>query len=67
MRARRFRLIHLLPAVPFLALLWPPFYDRVQPSLAGIPFFYWYQLLWIFLGAAILVPVYLSDDRSTRK
>ncbi|GAA1436497.1 hypothetical protein GCM10009616_36450 [Microlunatus lacustris] len=28
-------------------------YDRVEPRLFGFPFFYWYQLLWVFLAAAI--------------
>jgi hypothetical protein len=28
-------------------------YDRVEPRLLGFPFFYWYQLLWVFLAAAI--------------
>jgi hypothetical protein len=28
-------------------------YDRVEPRLWGFPFFYWYQLLWVFLAAAI--------------
>ena len=37
-------------------MLWVPFYNRVEPEIAGIPFFYWYQMLWIVLGAAILLP-----------
>ncbi len=64
---RRFRIIHLLLAVPFFGLLWPPLYDRAEPQLAGIPFFYWYQLLWIFIGALVLVPVYLADERHASK
>ena len=28
-------------------------YDRVEPRLFGFPFFYWYQLLWVFLAAAL--------------
>ena len=40
---------------------------RAEPSLAGIPFFYWYQLLWIPLGALILLPVYLVEERNSRK
>ena len=28
-------------------------YDRVEPRLFGFPFFYWYQLLWVFLAAAV--------------
>jgi len=66
-RRRRFRPIHLLLAVPYIAVLWPPFYNRIEPSIAGIPFFYWYQMLWIAIGAAVLVPVYLSDERATPK
>lgn len=66
-RQRRFRLVHLLLAVPYLAVLWPPFYNRLDPEIAGVPFFYWYQMLWIVIGAAVLVPVYLADERATSK
>jgi hypothetical protein len=31
---------HLLLLVPFVALLWVPLYNSVEPSLLGIPFFY---------------------------
>lgn len=66
-RPRRFRLVHLLLAVPYLAVLWPPFYNHIEPAFAGVPFFYWYQLLWIVLGAAVLIPVYLADERAPPK
>ena len=26
-------------------------YDQVDPRLFGFPFFYWYQLAWVFLAA----------------
>ena len=26
-------------------------YDTVEPRLFGFPFFYWYQLAWVFLAA----------------
>ena len=48
----------LLLLIPFVAVLWVPSYNSVEPAWAGIPFFYWYQLLWIVLGAAIIVFVY---------
>ena len=48
----------LLLLIPFVAVLWVPFYNSVQPTLFGIPFFYWYQLLWIILGAVIIAVVY---------
>ena len=28
-------------------------YDRRDPELLGFPFFYWYQLAWVFLCAAL--------------
>ena len=36
---------YLLLLVQFVAVLWPPFYNKADPTLIGIPFFYWYQLL----------------------
>jgi hypothetical protein len=60
-----FRPIYLLLLLPYIAILWIPSYNSVEPSLAGIPFFYWYQLLWIPLGALILLPIYLSEERGS--
>jgi len=45
---------------PFAGLLWVPFYNRVQPELAGIPYFYWYQFGWIGVSAAITAIVYFA-------
>ena len=53
----------LLLLIPFVAVLWVPFYNSVEPSLLGIPFFYWYQMLWTILGALCIVPVYLYQER----
>jgi len=50
---------YLLLVIPFIALLWVPFYNSIQPELAGIPFFYWYQFLWVIIGAALTAVVYL--------
>lgn len=33
------------------------------PVLFGIPFFYWYQLLWIPLSAVLLYIVYRGEER----
>ena len=48
------RMWNLLLLVPFVALLWVPFYNSVDPQLWGIPFFYWYQFLWVFLTSAVI-------------
>lgn len=40
--------------VPLLALLWVPMYAGGSPGLFGVPFFYWYQLLWVLLTPALM-------------
>ena len=53
----------LLLLIPFVALLWVPFYNRIDPALFGIPFFYWYQFAWVFLTSLIILFV----DARTRE
>ena len=48
----------LLLLVPFIACLWVGSYNSVEPMWAGIPFFYWYQLLWVAISAVIIGIVY---------
>jgi hypothetical protein len=48
--------------LPYVGLLWMPFYAKADPRLAGIPFFYWYQFLWVFITMGLIELVY----RSTR-
>jgi hypothetical protein len=48
--------------VPYAAWVWVPFYNRVEPQLAGIPFFYWWQIAGIFLTALCILPVYLHEE-----
>jgi hypothetical protein len=50
-------------ALPYIGLLWVPFYNRALPALFGIPFFYWYQIAWILLGSLSMLPVYLYEER----
>jgi hypothetical protein len=42
---------YLLMLVPCLLALWAPLYNRVDPELFGLPFFYWFQLVLIPLSA----------------
>ena len=58
-----FHPVYLWIAVPFVALLWVPIFNRVDPTLFGIPFFYWYQAVGTILGALCIVPVYLFKKR----
>lgn len=45
--------------VLFLVALWVPFYNRVNPTLFGAPFFYWFQFIWIIVGAVVTGFAYL--------
>ena len=51
---------YLLLVVPFIAILWVPFYAGGEPALLGIPYFYWYQFLWILISAALTAVVYFA-------
>ncbi|GFO83320.1 DUF3311 domain-containing protein [Methyloceanibacter sp.] len=53
----------LLLLIPFALVAWVPFYNRIEPALGGIPFFYWYQLAAILAGAAVVVGVYVLEGR----
>jgi hypothetical protein len=53
---------YLLFLIQFIAVLWVPFYNAKEPSLAGIPFFYWYQMLWVIIGAILTAIVYVATD-----
>ncbi|GII94419.1 DUF3311 domain-containing protein [Sinosporangium siamense] len=55
-------------AVPVAALLWVPWYPHEAPHLAGIPFFFWYQLAWVPGSMVFMAAAYLlrrGADRSS--
>ena len=49
----------LLLVAPFVAVLYPPLYATKDPTLAGIPYFIWYQFAWAIISAALTIVVYL--------
>jgi uncharacterized protein DUF3311 len=52
-----------LLVIPFIATLWVPFYNAIEPSWHGIPYFYWYQFLWILISAGLTALVYFLTER----
>jgi Protein of unknown function (DUF3311) len=52
----------LLLLIPYIGLLWVPFYNHVEPRLFGFPFFYWYQLVWVPISAVLTWIVYQGLD-----
>jgi hypothetical protein len=37
-----------------------PFYNTLEPSWGGVPFFYWFQLAAIFVAAGLTAIVYFA-------
>src|SRR5260370_42231175 len=52
----------MLLLLPFVGLLWVPFYNSLEPALFGFPFFYWYQLAWVPISSLLIWLVYRSPD-----
>lgn len=48
----------LLLVLPFIGLLWIPFYNHELPYLLGFPFFYWYQFVWVPVTSFLIWLVY---------
>ncbi len=57
--SRRFALFLLL--IPFIGTLWVSSYASADPAWFGIPFFYWYQFLWVIISAVLTAIVYFAD------
>ncbi len=58
----------LLLLLPFIGLLWVPFYNQALPDLFGFPFFYWYQILWVPVSSLLTLIVLRSrrwDDTAS--
>jgi hypothetical protein len=53
---------YLLFVIQFVVVLWPPFYNKAEPYWMGVPFFYWYQLLWVIIGAVFTAIVYFATE-----
>jgi hypothetical protein len=53
---------NLLLLVP-LVMLVTPWYNKITPRLGGIPFFYWYQFLFVIVGVACVGIVFAATRR----
>ena len=54
---------YLLLLVQLLVIVLVPYYNVAEPALSGIPFFYWFQLLMILVGAALTAIVYFATEK----
>ncbi|WP_037851950.1 DUF3311 domain-containing protein [Streptomyces sp. NRRL S-340] len=61
--------IGLCLVAPFVAMLWVGSYAKIGPTFIGIPFFYWYQMLWVIISTVLTVIAYRlwqHDQRGRR-
>jgi len=59
----------ILLAIAIILPLTVPIYARQAPELFGMPFFYWYQMLWVLIDAGLLWICYrliVTEDRRRR-
>jgi hypothetical protein len=54
----------LLLILPFIGLLWLPFYNKTDPEIWGFPFFYWYQFIWVFVTSILIWIVYAGEKKA---
>jgi hypothetical protein len=58
-RSRWHWLLILAVVMPLLT----PLYNRVQPRLFGLPFFYWSQMAFVALAAGVTTAVYQATKK----
>jgi hypothetical protein len=54
---------YLLLLIQVVLSLWVPLYNHVDPTLGGLPFFYWFQLLLVVIGAVLTAVVYFATQK----
>nr|WP_093930710.1 DUF3311 domain-containing protein [Streptomyces sp. ok210] len=58
--------VGLCLVIPFAALLWVDSYAKTDPTFIGIPFFYWYQMLCVFISSVLTCLAYGLVRREER-
>ncbi|EPH40999.1 putative membrane protein YoyD [Streptomyces aurantiacus JA 4570] len=58
--------IALCLVAPFVAMLWVSSYAKADPAFIGIPFFYWYQMLWVLISTVLTMIAYQLWQRDQR-
>jgi len=62
-KPRGWRWWYLLLIAQFIPVLWVPLYNQIDPKILGVPFFYWFQLLLVLMGAIVTAFVYFITER----
>jgi Protein of unknown function (DUF3311) len=57
----------ILLAIAIVVPLFVPAYSADEPRLAGMPFFYWYQMMWIPVTAGLVGISYWLVSKEDRR
>lgn len=57
----------IILAIGIVIPLLVPTYARKGPDFLGFPFFYWYQILWVFIEAGLLWITYTIVTREDNR
>ena len=49
----------------FVIALWVPLYNKVNPTLFGFPFFYWFQML-VVIASSVMILSLIHISEPTR-
>lgn len=61
------KLQHALAALPFLGVLAGIFFaNRVEPYVLGLPFAFFWVVMWAVLSAVVMAAVHRLDSRDRR-
>ena len=58
--------VAVLILAPIVALMWVGSYAKEGPRLWGFPFFYWYQLMWVFIASGCTYLAYVLVHNARR-
>ncbi|MGC9113079.1 DUF3311 domain-containing protein [Acidilobus sp.] len=55
-RARSWAIVGIVALLIFAVYVWP-WYSLVHPTLAGLPFFYWWVIVWYVISSVLLYSI----------
>jgi hypothetical protein len=62
-----YAVVGVLLLVTMVALLAVPTYSHLTPAIGGVPFFYWYTLMWLVINAILQVIAYQILSHAGRR
>jgi uncharacterized BrkB/YihY/UPF0761 family membrane protein len=62
-----YAIVGVLLVIGIVVPLLVPTYATARPEFIGVPFFYWYQMLWVLIDTALLAICYAIIRREDQR